>query len=73
MESIKDEFGFYYELVSVYRNGYMILFQSSGSNCHWVIRTPENQMIRFETEAALWQYALKNKLFRKRQRREADG
>jgi len=73
MESIRDEFGFYYELVSVYRNGYMILFQSTGSVCPWVIRTPDNEMIRFETESALWQYALKNKLFRKRQRRKSDG
>ena len=68
MESMTDEFGFEYDIVSTYRNGYMLLYHRRGSPCPWVIRTPNKGMIRFETEADLWQYALSNKLFRKKRR-----
>lgn len=66
MACVRDEFGFEYDVVSTYRNGHMILYQLHGSTCPWIIRTPDDKMIRFETESDLWQHALKNKLFRKR-------
>lgn len=68
MESLRDDYGFEYEVVSKYRNGYKILYHLHGSVCPWVIRTPDGGMIRFETESDLWQYALSKKLFRKKRR-----
>ena len=66
MIHLTDEYGFNYEVVSQYRSGYCILFHVGASPCPWVIREPDGKMLRFKTENELWQYALKNKLFRKK-------
>ena len=61
----EDEYGWKYEIVSKYSNGYAILYHKD-SVCQWVILCPDNSMKRFETEAALWHYALENKLFKRK-------
>lgn len=67
MEGIKflDDFGFAYEVVSHKPGGYDILFHKD-SACQWVIRFPDGMMRRFKTEKDLWQYALENKLFKRK-------
>lgn len=68
-----DASDFVYEVVSKYRNGYSILHQIKGTTkTPWVIRTPDSNVICFETENALWQYAIEKHLFTKR-RRDKNG
>ena len=66
-----DQFGFAYDIVSWYSNGY-VLYQKD-SPCQWVIcvfKEEGDQFIRFETEAELWEYALDNKLFKRKAKRK---
>jgi len=70
MEGVKplfvDDFDGDYDVVSRYRNGHLILYHNDPTPCPWVIYTPDGRYIRFKTENELWQYALKNKLFKKK-------
>lgn len=70
MESVKivDEHNWVYEVVSKYPNGYSILLQIEGATPYpWIIRTPDGWMLRFRSEAELWQHALEKKLFKKKE------
>lgn len=65
MENIIDNYGFMYEIVSTYKNGYSILYQTKGATpCPWIIREPNGYMQRFRSEVDLWHYAIKNKIFK---------
>ena len=57
--------GWVYDIVSQYANGYAILYHHD-SAWQWIILCPDERLIRFRTESDLWDYALKNKLFRRK-------
>ena len=62
-EVIRDNYGFVYEVVSSYKNGYKILYQVKGATpCPWIIREPSGYMQRFRSEVDLWHYALDKKI-----------
>ena len=66
MECMSDSYGFVYEVVSSYRNGYKILYQVKGATpCPWIIREPTGYMQRFRTEVDLWNYAISKNILEK--------
>ena len=65
-EVIEDNYGFVYEVVSSYRNGYKILYQVEGATpCPWIIREPNGYMQRFRSEVDLWHYAINKNILEK--------
>lgn len=75
MEGVKcfvDDYGFAYDVVSTYKSGYSILYQTNASPCPWVIRAPDGVMTRFKTENELWQYALDKKLFKRKDKKHGN-
>lgn len=56
--------GWEYEVVSKRRNGYIILY-CERNIYPWVIMCPQGDLLRFGTESELWDYAIKNKLFKR--------
>ena len=66
MECMSDSYGFVYEVVSSYRNGYKILYQVKGATpCPWIIREPSGVMNRFKNEADLWKFAIEKRILEK--------
>lgn len=67
LNTFNDSFDLVYEVVSRYENGFSILHDFKGTTkCPWVIRTPDNRLLRFKTENDLWQYALEKQLFKRK-------
>ena len=66
VKSFSDNYGFMYDVVSTYKNGYSILYQTKGATpCPWIIREPSGYMQRFRTEVDLWNYALSKNILEK--------
>lgn len=66
-----DQSGLTYDIVSWYSNGYVLYDKDSPRP--WVIcifGESEDQFIRFETEAKLWEHALEKRLFKRRAKRK---
>lgn len=57
--------GWYYSVVTRYSTGHEILLNSKAIY-PWCIHNPDDSITRFKSESELWQYAIKNKLFKKK-------
>ena len=51
---IKDQYGFMYDVLFTYENGYRILYQTKGSTPYpWIILSPDVYMKRYKNKAEL--------------------
>ena len=53
-EVLKDKYGFMYDVLFSYENGYRILYQAKGSTPYpWIILSPDGYMKRYKNKAEL--------------------
>ncbi len=53
-EVLTDKYGFMYNVLFSYENGYRILYQAKGSTPYpWIILSPEGHMKRYKNKAEL--------------------
>ena len=51
---ITDQYGFMYDVLFAYENGYRILYQTKGSTPYpWIILSPDGYMKRYKNKAEL--------------------
>ena len=51
---ITDQYGFMYDVLFSYENGYRILYQAKGSTPYpWIILSPDGYMRRYKNKAEL--------------------
>ena len=66
-EQFFDFDGWTYAVVTQYKTGHKILLNSH-SVYPWCILFPDDSIMRFKSEQELWQYAIKEKLFKKKRK-----
>lgn len=66
-EEFLDFHGWHYAVVTQYSTGHKILCNVK-SIFPWCILNPDGSILRFKSEQELWQYAIENKLFKKKRK-----
>lgn len=66
-EQFHDFGGWQYAVITQYSTGHKILCNIK-SVFPWCILNPDGSILRFKSESELWQYAIKNKLFKKKRK-----
>lgn len=66
-EQFLDFNGWKYKVITEYSTGHKIILNIR-SVYPWCIAFPDNSIMRFKSESELWQYAIKEKLFKKKRK-----
>ena len=66
-EQFHDFGGWKYAIITQYSTGHKILCNVK-SVFPWCILNPDGSILRFKSESELWQYAIKEKLFKKKRK-----